>query len=123
MVESCGSLKVGSVTHEVYANALQGLNRPVRILLLRTAIQLGEKVSQELRVPVLQDGVSYQPHQVELVVHVVHGQEMSPGGLLRGDVVDVCSCDAQSALGCWPAAGAFAAFFDRSEVFRVHDIA
>jgi hypothetical protein len=86
-------------------------------------VQLGEEVFQELWVSVLQNGFSDQAHQVQLVVNIVHGQEMSSGSLLCCDVVDVGTSDAQASLCRWTAARALAALFNGPKVLRIDGVA
>ena len=103
---------------QIYANTSKRIDCPSRVLVLLSVVQLAKEVFDELRVSILYDGLSCLFHQIELVVHIVHSQEMRAGSLLCSDVVDVGSCDSQSAFRFWSTAGAFAAFLDWAEVFR-----
>jgi hypothetical protein len=80
-------------------------------------------VLQEVRVPVLQDGFAYQAHQVQLVVDIVHGQEMSSRSLLCCDVVDIGARDVQAPFCRRTAARALAAVFNGRKVLCVDGVA
>jgi hypothetical protein len=82
------------VDDKVYANTLQCTHSPSRILLFFPRIQLAEEVLHELGISVLQDGFSNESHQVQLIVYVVHRQEMCSGCFLCSDVIDVRPGDA-----------------------------
>jgi hypothetical protein len=58
----------------IHTHTLQRADRPLRILLLLPVVQFREEVLEELWVSVCNDGFPYEPHEVQLVVDVVHGQ-------------------------------------------------
>jgi hypothetical protein len=59
---------------KIHTHTLQRADRPLRILLLLPVIQFLEEVLEELWVSIRDDGFPYEPHEVQLVVDVVHGQ-------------------------------------------------
>jgi len=56
-------------------------------------------------------------------MHIMHGEEMCSSSFLSSDVVDVCARDAEATFGDGAAAGAVAAFFDGTKIFRVNSVA
>jgi hypothetical protein len=86
-------------------------------------VQLAEEFLDELRIPVLNNRFPRQPHQVQLIMYIVHGEQMRAGSLFRRNVVDVRAGYAKTALFCRTAAGACAPFFDWTKVFRVRGVA
>lgn len=84
---------VQSVTQQVNSNTLQCSDCPFRILLL-VIVKLAKEVPHESWIIILENGFMDSSHEVKLIVHVVHSEQMSPNGLLRSEVVDVCPCDA-----------------------------
>jgi hypothetical protein len=108
---------------QIHTNTPQRSHCPRWILGLVAAVQLGEEVFQELWVCVLQDGFAYQPHQVKLVMDIVHGQQMGSRRLLCCNVVDIGARDAQASLCRWTTARALAALFDGPKVFCVDGVA
>jgi hypothetical protein len=59
---------------KIHTHTLQRADRPLRILLLLPVVQFREEVLEKLWVSVCNDGFPYEPHEVQLVVDVVHGQ-------------------------------------------------
>ena len=53
----------------------------------------------------------------------MHGEEMRSSGFLGSDVVDICARDAEATFGGGATAGAVAAFFNGTEIFRVDGVA
>jgi hypothetical protein len=64
---------LGLLLKKIHAHTLQRADRPLRILLLLSVVQFREEVLEELWVSICNDGFSYEPHEVQLVVDVVHG--------------------------------------------------
>lgn len=87
-----------SIAQEIYTDASECLDSPFWVLVPVAAVQLAEEVFQELRVCIFQNGFSGPPHQIELVVDIVHCQEMGAGSLLCCNVINVGSCDAEPAF-------------------------
>ena len=88
---------VQSITEQIHANPFQSIHSPLRILSL-IIIQFRKEVPQKRGISILDDSLPHILHQVELIVDVMHGQEMCSSSLFRCDVVDVCSNDAQAAI-------------------------
>jgi hypothetical protein len=110
-----------SVLQQVYPDLPQGTHSPLRVIAL-IRIQIPEELLQKRRISILYDCLSYVLHQVELIVYVVHRQEMRPCGLLGRDVVDVGSSNAQPAVFSRPTANTPTAFFDGTKVFRKNGV-
>jgi hypothetical protein len=64
-----------------------------------------------------------QPHQVQLIVDIVHGQEMGSGSLFCSNMVDVGSSEAKTALCGRTAACTLTALLNRAEVLGKDGIA
>lgn len=82
------------VDEKVYAYTLQRTDSPGRILLFLPGIQLAEEVPDKLRISVLENGFSNEPHQVQLIVNVVHREQVRSSCFLGSDVVNVRPGDA-----------------------------
>lgn len=107
------------IAHQIHAHPLQCRHSPVWISGLVIIIQLPKEAPYECWISVFENSFSNLSHEVELVVHVVHREKMCARRLFCCDVIDVGTCDAETALFCGSAAHALAAFFDGAEVFGV----
>lgn len=110
------------VLHQINTHPPQRLHRPTRILLL-PLIQPPKELPHKRRVPILQNRLPYLPHQIQLIVHIMHRQQMRAHRLLRRCVVDIRPSDAQTALFGGAAHDALAPGLDGAKVFRVGSVA
>lgn len=112
-----------SVAEQVNANTAQCRNGPLWIFFLLLIVQLREEVFHKLRISIVQDSFACQPHQIQLIVYVVHCQQMRASSLLGGDMIDVGAGDSQTSLCGRSAASALAAVFDWAKVLGIHGVA
>ena len=96
-----------------HSHAFQSILCPFRSPI---RIQLTEEVLHKGRISVLDYCFSCLSHQLKLIVHVVHSDEMSSDRLLGSEMVDIRFCDTETALALWSACCAMAVGFDKREV-------
>jgi hypothetical protein len=102
---------------------LQRSDGPFWILVLVPAVQFAEEVFQKLWIAVFEDSFACQSHQIQLVVDVMHGQQMGSGGLFGGDVGNIGTSDAETALRGRTTACTLTALFNGPKVLGVYGVA
>lgn len=113
MLSKCALLR-----KELDSDFAQSTDRPSREVLL-IVVELRKEALQERRISVFDDRCPYTPHEIQLIVHVVHRKQVCSCRLLRRDVVDEGPSNAETSSRFWPTTGAFACFRNRPKVICI----
>lgn len=107
---------------QIDPDALEGIHCPSRISFLLPLIQVSKEVLDKLWISIFHDGFPSKPHQVQLVMDIVHRQQVSSCCLFGRDMVDVGTSNTEPTLGTWTTARTIAPFFNGPKVFGINSI-